>query len=48
MKHYYTIEIVNVRFGERRLATVKACSAEEAYKNAVVFCGESIAAVRRV
>ena len=28
MKHYYTVEIVNIRFGDRRRVTVKAGSEE--------------------
>lgn len=48
MKHYYTVEIVNIRFGDRRRVTVKAGSEAEAYDNAIVFCGERIAAVWRM
>lgn len=48
MKHYYIVEIEKYRFGERRRVTVKAVSAEEATKNAVVSCGERIVAVWRL
>ncbi|MBR2305246.1 MAG: hypothetical protein IJ871_08975, partial [Ruminococcus sp.] len=45
---YYTVEIQNIRFGDIRRVTVKASSAEEAYDDAVVFCGERIIAVWRL
>ena len=45
---YYTVEIQNIRFGDIRRVTIKANSAEEAYDEAIVFCGERIIAVWRL
>ena len=45
MKHYYTIEIANIRFGNVRRVTISAASKEKAIKEAVVGIGERITAV---
>ena len=44
MKHYYTIEIANIRFGNVRRVTVSASSRQQAMKQAVVGIGERIVA----
>jgi|GEM_PF-1648120 hypothetical protein len=45
MKHYYTIEITNIRFGNIRRVTILAESKEKAINSTVVAIGERIAAV---
>lgn len=45
MKHYYTIEIANIRFGNVRRVTISASSREKAMKEAVVGIGERITTV---
>ena len=46
--NYYTVEIQNIRFGDIRRVTIKASSAEEAYDDTIVFCGEKIIAIWRI
>ncbi|MBR1383798.1 MAG: hypothetical protein IJ555_08325 [Ruminococcus sp.] len=48
MKHYYTIEIANIRFGSIRRVTVKAETRAEAIKQTVVNVGERIVAAWEV
>ncbi|MCR5540680.1 MAG: hypothetical protein K6F71_07670 [Ruminococcus sp.] len=45
MKHYYTIEITNIRFGNIRRVTILAESKEKAINSTVIAIGERIAAV---
>lgn len=44
MKHYYTIEIENIGFGDVRRVTIKANSKEQAISQAVIDIGERIIA----
>lgn len=44
MKHYYTIEIENIGFGDVRRVTIKANSKEQAIAQAIVDTDERIVA----
>ena len=44
MKHYYTIEIADIRFGDTRRITVRATSKQKAMAQAFVGIGEHIVA----
>ena len=44
MNYYYTIEIMNIRFGNVRYVTVSASSRQQAVKQAIVGIGERIVA----
>lgn len=44
MRHYYTIEIANIRFGSVRRITVLAASKEKAMDQAFLGIGERIVA----
>lgn len=48
MKHYYTIEIADIRFGSIRRMTVLAETKEKALEQVVVNIGERIASAWRV